>query len=160
MNHPMRRKAQQTSEEEALALLNACSFGVLSLVDPDGRPYGVPLSFAWEDDRIFFHCARAGRKLEAIKHCDQACFTAVAQDEVIPEKYTTYFKSVIVQGTIRVLEEPSQREHALFLLARRYWPQDSLSHAMKAIQDGLPRAVLLEMKMESLSGKVAKELVI
>ena len=66
----MRRKDRQVSDEEAMAYLKAAEYGVLSTVGPDGEPYGVPLTYAVEEDGkgLVFHCARDGYKL--------ACFGA------------------------------------------------------------------------------------
>ena len=45
MCHPMRRSERQTSREQALSILKRADYAVLSRIDPDGEPYGVPLSF-------------------------------------------------------------------------------------------------------------------
>ena len=64
MQHKMRRFKQLLSEAETKEILRMATHGILSLVDADGMPYGVPLSFVYDGgDIIYFHCARAGHKI-------------------------------------------------------------------------------------------------
>ena len=56
-----------------------------------------------EDGKLLFHCAREGHKLDAVARCDKASFCVIDQDRVVPEEYTTYFRSVIAFGRIRVI---------------------------------------------------------
>lgn len=58
MERKMRRIRQLLSEDDAKGILTTATNGVLSLVDADGSPYGVPLSFAYDNDgHIYFHSA-------------------------------------------------------------------------------------------------------
>ena len=51
----MRRKDKEIGTDEAINLLAGCEYGVLSTVDSDGQPYGVPLNYAYKDNCIYFH---------------------------------------------------------------------------------------------------------
>ena len=86
MKHEMRRAKQRLSPEESLAILEKGSSDVLALWDGE-EPYAVPLSYVYHQGKLYFHCARAGRKLEAARTCPKASFCVVAVDHVIPEKY-------------------------------------------------------------------------
>ena len=60
MFREMRRKNQELSREECLAVLDRGTSGVLAVHGEGGYPYAVPLSYAYADDKLWFHCARAG----------------------------------------------------------------------------------------------------
>lgn len=63
----MRRFKQQLSEEAAKEILFTATNGMLSLVDVDGSPYGVPVSFAYDGyGHIYFHSAVKGHKIDCI----------------------------------------------------------------------------------------------
>ena len=47
MIQKMRRNKQKLSAEECVALLKQNTSGVLALVDNDGFPYAVPLSYVY-----------------------------------------------------------------------------------------------------------------
>ena len=99
----MRRKKQALSPEECAAVLAHGTAGVLALSGYDGYPYAVPLSYVFDGGRLYFHCAKAGHKLDAIRQNNRASFCVVGQDQIVPEEYTTYFKSVIIFGTMAAL---------------------------------------------------------
>ena len=60
----MRRFRQQLSQEECEAVLHRRTSGVLAVTGGNSWPYAVPLSYVYQDGAVFFHCAKAGHKLE------------------------------------------------------------------------------------------------
>ena len=140
-------------------MLDRGTSGVLAVHGDDGYPYAVPLSYAYEDGKLWFHCARTGHKLDAILRDPKVTFCVVDRDQVVPLEYTTYFRSVILFGKARVLEDPAEIRTALDKLALRYAPEDSEAHREAILEKELPAVVVIEVTMEHLSGKEAIELV-
>ena len=97
---PMRRKRQKLPKEECEKILNKATAGVLSVLGDDGYPYGVPMSFVYAEGKLYFHSAIEGHKLDAIAKEDKCSFTIIDQDEIHPDEYTSYFRSVIAFGRI------------------------------------------------------------
>ncbi len=89
MFREMRRKRQQLPEEECLRILREATSGVLAVEGDGGYPYAVPLSFAHADGRLYFHIARSGHKLDALRRNPRASFCIIDEDRVVPEEYTT-----------------------------------------------------------------------
>ena len=108
---------------------------------------------------VYFHCAKSGHKLDAIRRNPKASFCVVDQDQVVPEEYTTYFRSVILFGTIRILEDDSEKMAAIQKLAVKYAPEDTAENRQKAIDREWAPLCMLEMTIDHMSGKEAKELV-
>ena len=119
----------------------------------------MPLSYHYEAGGIIFHCARQGHKLDAIRRCPRASFCVIDQDHIVPEEYTTYFRSVIAFGTLRILEEDGEKRAAIEKLAVKYAPADSRENRERAIDRDWAPLCMLEMTVEHLSGKEAIELV-
>ena len=159
MFREMRRNRQQLSEEESLAVLERGTSGVLAVLGDEGYPYAVPLSYVYRNGKIYFHCAKSGHKLEALKHCGKVSFCVVDQDQVKPEEYTTYFRSVIAFGRIRILEDDIEKRSAIEKLAVKYAPDETAENLNKAIEREWKPLCMLEMEIEHLSGKQAIELV-
>lgn len=158
MFRPMRRSAQALGMDACREVLSRGTSGVLALLGDGGWPYAVPLSYAFDGEKLYFHCAREGHKLDAIRREARASFCVVDRDEVVPEEYTTYFRSVIAFGRVRVLENEAQMRAAIELLARRYFPQDSDEGRERAIEREWAGLCMLEMDIKHMSGKEAIEL--
>jgi uncharacterized protein len=154
----MRRKRQDLSQTETIAMLQACTSGVLAVHGDDGYPYAVPLSFAYEDGRLFFHSAKAGHKIEALERNEKASFCVIAADDVVQSTFTTHFRSAVVFGKARVVTEDDEKKHALVCLARKYSP-DYVEAADAEIDGALKRVCVIELAIEHMTGKAAMELV-
>lgn len=159
MFREMRRKKQMLSYEESQAILYQGSSGVLALSGDDEYPYAVPVSYVYDGKALYFHSAKEGHKLDAIRRNARASFCVTAQDLVMPEEYTTYFKSVIVFGRIRIIENEAEKRAAIEKLAVKYAPDDSKDNRQGAIDREWPALCMLEMTAEHISGKAAKELI-
>ena len=159
MFREMRRKKQLLTLEESTAVLHRGTSGVLALAGDDGYPYAVPLSYAYEDGKLWFHCARTGHKLDAILRDPKVSFCVVDRDQVVPLEYTTYFRSVIAFGRTRILEDEAEKQAAIWLLAEKYCPGDSPEHRQEAIRREAGGLCLVSLSIEHMTGKQAIELV-
>ena len=153
----MRRKRQQLSEEESVAILKKATAGTLALLGDNDYPYSVPLSYVYHEGRIYFHSALAGHKVDAIRKCDKASFCVIEQDDVQPEKYTTFFRSVIAFGRIHIIEDEHEKLETARMLGNRYNPNHDEA-LQKEIEGGLSRMLMIRFDIEHLTGKEAIEL--
>lgn len=162
MFREMRRKKQLLTEKESTEILMRGSFGVLSLSGDGGYPYSVPLNYVYcpgrqthqphRNDKIFFHSANSGHKIDAIRNSPKASFCVTAESTVIPAEYTTYYQSVIVFGEIRILEEDSEKRAAIEQLAQKYAPGD-VSGRNLAIEQSWKNFCILELTPHHITGK-------
>ncbi len=153
----MRRSRQQLPMKEAEDILNRGTAGVLSLADQDGRPYGVPLSYLYAEGKLIFHCASAGRKLDCIAHDPRASFCVIGADDVVAQRYTTYYQSVIAQGRMELVADREEKIRLAMLLAEKYrpgFPED----ARKSVLESLDHLTICILIPEEITGKEAIEL--
>lgn len=154
MFYEMRRKQQQLPKEICIHLLNEATSGVLAIACEQDYPYAVPLSYVYHKDRLIFHCATSGHKLDVIKKQNLASFCVIAQDHVLPEKLTTCYRSVIVFGHITEIRDANERLHAIRLLKEKYAPMSNLQEELDRYEHSL---CMLQMTCDRISGKQAKE---
>lgn len=159
MFREMRRKKQLLSKRESIEVLVNGTAGVLALSGDDDYPYAVPVSYVYDNSKIYFHGAKAGHKIDAVKKCSKASFCVIDQDNIVPEEYTTYFRSVIAFGKIRILDDEKEIREAIEKLAVKYYPEDDDTNREKAINNEWKPLCMMEFSVEHLTGKEAIELV-
>ncbi len=158
MFREMRRKKQLLSEAETIEILKSGTSGVLAVSGDDDYPYAVPLSYAYQDGKLFFHFAKEGHKVDGIARNDKVTFCVIAQDDVIPATFSTHYRSAIAFGRARILTGDEERRQALECLIEKYSP-GYLAEGQKEIQRDWDRVCVAEIKIEHVTGKAALELV-
>lgn len=153
----MRRRRQQLSTEEAVAILQKSTAGTLALLGDNDYPYAVPLSYVYQDGRIYFHSALAGHKVDAVRKNEKASFCVVEQDDVQPKKYTTFYRSVIAFGRVHVVDDEAEKMRMARMLGNRYNPNDDVTLS-RELESGLSRMLMIRLDIEHLTGKQAIEL--
>ena len=156
MFREMRRRRQALPEGECVAILERMTSGVLAVEGDGGYPYAVPLSYVYAGGKLYFHSAREGHKVDALRRNAKASFCVVERDEVVAEEYTTYFRSVVVFGQVRFVEEEREKLAALELLAEKYAPGER-ERRQREIAQGFDHLYVLELDVECMTGKEAVE---
>jgi len=153
MFREMRRKKQQLTQKECLDILAAATHGVLAVHGDDGYPYAVPMSYVLYEEKIYIHCGKSGHKLDAIKSNEKVSFCVVAQDDVVPETYSTDYLSVIVFGRARIIDDAEFKLKAIRRLAIRYAPTGAPERMQREIDESLDNLVMVEIEIEHMTGK-------
>ena len=125
----------------------------------DDFPYAVPLSYVYTDGALYFHCAREGMKLELARRDSRASFCVVAEDHIVPEAYTTYYRSVICFGQLAEITDDDEKRAAIEALGRKYAPHESSDHLAEEIRRHWSALCILKLTPERITGKEAIELV-
>ena len=159
MFREMRRFKQALSEQECHAILKRGTSGVLALAGDEGYPYALPISYVYDDGKLYFHCAATGHKIDAIRRCEKTSFCVIDQDLVIPEKFTTYYRSVIAFGRVHILESDEEKMNAIRILARKYSGDQGAEGIDREIGKDFANLCMLQFDIEHLTGKEAIELV-
>lgn len=152
---PMRRFKQALPPEECTAILETAYRGFLSVIGDGGYPYTVPINFVFTDGKLYFHCAREGHKLDAIRSCNKACFAVIDDPVKEPDSWWYHVRSVICFGRIAILESGEEHDRRLVELGKKYFPDGyDIDTDMKR---NAPRAEVLEFTIEHISGKKVRE---
>lgn len=155
MFREMRRKNQSLNEDDCVRILENTSSGVLAVLGDKNYPYTVPLNFAYKDNKIYFHCATNGHKLDSIRKNNKVSFCVVDKEEVIPDKFTTDYKSVIIFGKARIIEDNGEKAKTILYLCEKYSP-DQKDSWQKTITNSINRFSIVEIDIEHISGKQSK----
>lgn len=159
MFRQMRRFRQQLQTEFCEEILNRCGTGVLAVSGDEGYPYAVPLNYVYFGGKLYFHCAKTGHKLDAIARCDKVSFCVIDHDEVLPEKLTTLFRSVIVFGRARVVTDEAEKRTAICCLGKKFAPELSTARIDAEIEGDWKSLCIVCIEIENMTGKECIEFV-
>ncbi len=159
MMREMRRIKQLLSAEDTVKVLERNTNGVLALTGDEGYPYPVPLSYVYDDGKVYFHGRGDGYKIDAVKQSEKASFCVVDTDEVDPPEYSTCYRSVIAFGRPRIVECREEKIHALQVLGRKYNPAGSEERLNGYIEKSLDAVCVIALDIDFMTGKEAIEFV-
>jgi nitroimidazol reductase NimA-like FMN-containing flavoprotein (pyridoxamine 5'-phosphate oxidase superfamily) len=150
----MRRADRAISEEQAIEILQKGEYGILSTISPDGQPYGVPVSYAYSENALYFHCAVEGHKLDNLAFNPRVSFCVVGATEVLPEQFGTRYESAIVFG--KAGELVGEEKHAGLTLLLQKYSADFIEKGERYINNDIGKARVFKIEMEALSGKAKR----
>ena len=157
MFRPVRKKKNEISKEAAKQLLHTERRGVFAVNGDDGYPYAVPINYFYDKDaqKIYFHGARIGHKVDSLRACDKVCFTVYGNERIKEETWAPFVQSTVVFGRCHLMKHDVQAMAVLKKLAMKYYPteqmvEEEIDKAGKAVQ-------MFEIEIEHLSGKEIQE---
>ena len=151
----MRRIGQQLSDEECIDILTNEPRGVLALLGDDDYPYAIPMSHVFVDGKIYFHGARTGHKIDAIKKHSKVSFCVIDKGVKAEDSWWYAFKSVIVFGKITTLTDKEDKIDKLTHLGNKFFPTQKETE--DEINRLLDRTEVFEITIDYMTGKFVKE---
>lgn len=151
----MRRFRQELSESESIDILKRGKVAVMAVAGDDGYPYAVPVNYVYDEGCIYVHSASEGHKIDALKREPKCSVCIVDKDDVVPEKFTSYFRSVIAFGEAEFILSEEAKIRALRLLCEKYSPgldpTNEINKSLKAV-------TIIRIQLKRITGKKAIEL--
>lgn len=157
MFRAIQKKKNAISAEAAEQLLLESRRGVLAVNGVEDYPYAIPINYYFDKGarKIYFHGAKAGHKIEALRACDKVCFTVCGNETVKEEAWAPYVQSVVVFGRCRLVEPGPEALARLRQFAMKYYPDEKI--ADEEIAATGKAAQMFEIEIEHLSGKEVQE---
>ena len=157
MFRELTRKKQELSREECVRILQTEKRGVLSVNGEDGYPYGTPMNHWYnaEDGKLYFHCGRAGHRLDALQRSGKASFCVYDGGYCEQGDWALQFKSVILFGEIEIIDDPDRIVEVTAKLCRKFTQDEAYIKA--EIAQHARRTLLLAMSPLHICGKSVKE---
>lgn len=158
MFREMRRKKQLLSSDRTKTILDNGITGILGVVGDEGYPYTIPLNYIYHQDYIYFHCAKVGHKLDALRANNKASFCVIEKELIVPEEFTAYFRSAVAFGKALEVSEEEEKLKAMRLLNNKYSPGLDVGGEAE-IKKSWDALCVIKIKIEHLTGKESIELV-
>lgn len=109
-------------------VLSSVEYGTLALC-VDNIPYSIPVNFAYDEESVYFHGNKKGKKMQMIYENANASFSVVQSYSVIQSYFssneqlacpaTHFFKSIIIDGRIEIVDSYEEKIKAMSLLMEK-----------------------------------------
>lgn len=149
----MRKKDKQVFSDLVSEILYKGEYGVLSTMGENGFPYGVPVNYVYFDNCIFFHSAKTGHKIDAINGNDKVSFCVVTDTKVLPERFSSNYKSVIAFGTASIIEGKLKHE-ALIKLIEKY-SAEFINEGREYVKREASDTLIVKIEIQHMTGKAS-----
>lgn len=157
MFRPMRRMKRAIGDEDARSLLAKGRRATLAVNGDDGYPFAFPIDYRFDADanKIYFHGAKAGQKVDALRRSDKVCLTVMGNERLEDGEWAPYVQSVVVFGRCRLVDDTAKTEAEVRRLALKYYP--SAEEVERELEKYLSAVQLYEIEIEHLTGKQVQE---
>jgi nitroimidazol reductase NimA-like FMN-containing flavoprotein (pyridoxamine 5'-phosphate oxidase superfamily) len=152
----MRQAGKEIRDEKILMeLLEKSQVGRLATISSDGYPTVKPLNFDYHEGIIYFHSAREGEKIDDIKRDNRVCFEvdlpiALVKSKGSPCRAEYLYRSIILKGKARIVEDVNERMVALTRLMKKYQPEGGYGDFLKEKMD---ITLIVRVDIEDMTGK-------
>ncbi|HMK83374.1 MAG TPA: pyridoxamine 5'-phosphate oxidase family protein [Candidatus Bathyarchaeia archaeon] len=152
----MRRSERKMNLKESEQFLKQAQVGRLG-TSHKNEPYVTPLNFLYQKDRIYFHCARNGKKLTNLIGNKRVCFEADefsgvknVEEGIAACTSSTYYRSVVAFGDARLITSSDHKKRILEKLVAKYL---HLNTQPVFDEEMLGKVTVVEIQVSQLTGK-------
>ncbi len=115
-----------TDHAGIVKIISRCQICHVAMVDPEGKPYVVPMNFGFADDVIYLHSAKEGKKIDCLTKNPAVCINfstdheLLFQHEEVACSYSMKYSSVLCYGTVEFIEDAEAKKNVLDTVMRQY----------------------------------------
>lgn len=148
----MRRKDKEIIQfTEIESIISRCQVCRLAMSDENG-PYMVPLCFGYHNNKLYFHCARQGKKIDILKKNSRVCFEFDIDYKIIKTdkacKWGMEYKSVIGFGKASFIKDLPSKQKAMDIIMGHYGGKSDVFS-----ESELKRIRVIKVAIDSMTGK-------
>jgi hypothetical protein len=114
------------SKTENEAVIRKCQTCSLAMVDPEGKPYVIPMNFGYDSDHVYLHGSATGKKVDVLKHQADVCISFSTDHELryvneeVACSWSMRYRSVLVYGKAEFVEDPQEKVDCLNIIMAHY----------------------------------------
>ncbi len=146
------------NRDEIEAIIKACKTCYVAMAD-ENVPYVLPMNFALDGDTVILHSAQHGRMWETIKKNPKVCINWTLgeelawQDEHVGCSYRVKSKTVLVEGTVEIIDEYNEKERMLKVIMSQYSPREFSFNAPAIKNVGIMKVHIEKMTAKEFGAK-------
>lgn len=149
----MRKVNQEITDksilEEILIHSKICRIGMID----NGLPYILPFNYGYENNQIYIHCAKVGKKTDLLKNNPIVCFEIELKADITKNdkacKWATTYRSIVGYGKIEILNDFAEKQQGLEVIMSHNGAPDLIEFEPEQVDSVL----ILKLTIDSLTGK-------
>ena len=157
MFRELSRKSKQLPNEVCIDLLKTETRGILSVLGDEGYPYGTPMNhyYCEEDGCIYFHCGRAGHRLDALRKQNKVSFCVYDRGYRNEGEWALNVRSVVVFGHMEIIDDLNEVIRIVTPLCHKFTQDEAyIRNEMTRSAGG---TLLLKLIPDHMCGKLVNE---
>jgi len=164
----MRRKDREMGKKFGMEVIDKSIYGIISMIDENNEPYGIPLSIVRDENILYFHSAMDGKNVSVAfigetkipENYTKDELDEIAKDEskaalLTSNVFTTEYESAVVKGRVKLVENEEEKIKAMKLICEKYTPA-KMDYFNMAIKAGLKRTNVYKIEIEEIKSKRKK----
>jgi len=114
------------SKPELETIIRKCQTCCIAMVDPEGKPYVIPMNFGFAGDHVYFHGSAKGKKVDVLKNKADVCIVFSTDHELryvteeVACSWSMRYRSVLVHGKAEFVEDPEEKINILNIIMAHY----------------------------------------
>ena len=152
----IRRKDKEIVDEKTMIFIIEKAIVCRVAMCWQGEPYVIPMNFGYQDNYIYLHSARQGRKLDILRNNDKVCIEFDVDVELVQSqeacKTSMKYKSLLIFGKAVILKDIAEKKKGLDIIMHHYYYHNSPS-VFHYTEDALEKVIIIKVKIEKMTGK-------
>jgi len=142
------------SKAENEAVIRKCQTCNIAMVDPEGKPYVIPMNFGFDGDYVYFHGSATGKKVDVLKNNPEVCISFSTDHELryvneeVACSWSMRYRSVLVYGKAEFVDDPEEKIKILNCVMAHY-TERPFEYNAPAIRE----VMVFKVKLEKLEGR-------
>jgi nitroimidazol reductase NimA-like FMN-containing flavoprotein (pyridoxamine 5'-phosphate oxidase superfamily) len=143
------------SKPENEAVIRKCQSCYIAMVDPEGKPYVIPMNFGYADDHVYFHGSATGKKVDVLKNRADVCIAFSTDhelryvDEEVACSWSMRYRSVLVYGKAEFVNDPEEKINILNVIMAHY-AERKFEYNAPSIRE----VMVFKVKVDKMEGRV------
>ncbi len=152
----MRRKDKEIVDEKVMVSIIEKAIVCRVAMCWQDEPYVIPMNFGYQDNHIYLHSAREGRKLDILRSNDKVCIEFDVDIELVKSQKvcntSMKYKSILAFGKAVILKDIAEKKRALDIIMHHYYHHNSPS-VFHYPENALEKVIIIKVKVKKITGK-------
>lgn len=143
------------SKTENEVVILKCQTCCIAMVDPEGKPYVIPMNFGYADGHVYFHGSAKGKKVDVLKNQEDVCISFSTDHELryvteeVACSWSMRYRSVLVYGKAEFVVDPEEKINILNVIMAHYADR-KFDYNDPAIRE----VMVFKVKVDKMEGRV------